>query len=477
MRQSIPRLVLGALRGGAGKPAVAGGAAAARRRSGVEGAPFTKGPDYIDAAWLAAAAGRPCRNLDPWLMERETILRSFVEGAEDAGSEAVALVEGNRGLFDGIDPEGTYSTAELAKLLRAPVVLVVDCTKMTATTAAAVLGCLKLDPEVELRGVILNQVATARHERIIRAAVELHCRVPVLGALPRSKDFPLPERHLGLLPPTEHSSAAGAVEELLDLAKEHLDLAALLAIAREAAALEVPDESREERAPLELAGRVRIGIVKDSAFWFYYPENLAALSTLGATLVEVSALRDRKLPELDALYIGGGFPETQAAHLAANEPFRRAVAAAAAAGLPIYAECGGAIYLGESLACGGARYPMAGVLPCSFAMEEKPQGHGYTELEVDGANPFFEQGTMLRGHEFHYTRLMDLRADEVHTVFRLRRGHGFGGGRDGIVQRNVLATYTHLHALGAPAWAAGLTRSAAEFRDSRTARKPAAQPA
>jgi len=455
MTGCCPRLVVAALRGGAGKTTVSLSMAAAWKKRGRQVVPFKKGPDYIDAAWLSLAAGESCYNLDTFLMGREQVLRSFFQKSTPV---SLSLVEGNRGLYDGMDVAGSHSTAELAKLLRAPVVLVIDCDKVTRTAAAMILGCQRLDPEVAIKGVILNRVAGSRHEKILQIAVEQTCNLPILGAVPRMEDFPFPERHLGLTPPQEHLGVEKALARALEIAEKYLELDRLWEIAREAPPFR---PSIEEVQPLrrknrKIPGRPTIGVVKDSAFQFYYPENLQGLSDAGARVVEVSAIQERELPPVDALYIGGGFPETHVRPLAENVSFRNSLREAVENGLPVYAECGGFMYLGESLTVDGRRYPMVGALPVAFQMEKRPQGHGYTLLEVEKENPFFAVGRMLKGHEFHYSRILSLGEGEITFAYRVKRGVGIDGARDGLCRKNVLATYSHLHALGTEGWADAL---------------------
>jgi len=455
----LPRLVTAALRGGAGKTTLSLGMIAAWKRLGRNVAAFKKGPDFIDSAWLSLAAQRPCRNLDTFLLGPKKVQQSFGRNAESRG---ISLIEGNRGLYDGMDSRGTHSTAELAKLLKAPVVLVLDCTKVTRTLAAMVLGCQRIDTGVDLRGVILNQVARSRHEKILRAAIEETCELPVLGAVPRMDDFPFPERHLGLTPPQEHQWVFRALERAAEVAEKYLDLEQLWKIGETASPFRW--EPEEEPRPQTATDRPVIGILRDSAFQFYYPENLRALAVRGADLVEVSAVRGKELPALDALYIGGGFPETHAEQLAENVSFRNSLREAVEKGLPVYAECGGLMYLGESLAMDSRSYPMAGALPVSFSMEKRPQGHGYTILEVERENPFYAVGQVLKGHEFHYSRVLSLEKRGIHFAFRVRRGMGIQEKIDGLCYRNVLATYSHIHALGCEEWADGLMRKAMESR-------------
>ncbi len=470
MVRPCPRLLLAALRGGAGKTTLTLGLLAVWRSQRRKIVPFKKGPDYIDPAWHALAAGAPSHNLDPFLMATHQIMAQVSRYAATADA---LLIEGNRGLYDGLDEKGTFSTAELAKLLATPVVLVVDCTMATRTLAALVLGCQQFDPEVAIRGVILNQVARPRHAAIIKSAIERYCGIQVLGAVPRQRCDVFPERHMGLVPPPEHRAAQRAVSAARDLVEEHLNVEALWQVACHAPALAFSDPPH--KAPDIIPEPVAIGVIRDSAFQFYYPENLEALEQAGAKLVFLNALTDPALPDhLDALYIGGGFPETNAPGLALNQSFRASVKDAAQAGLPIYAECGGLMYLGESLQdLQGHHYPMVGVFPYRFIMGKKPQGHGYTILEVCHPNPYFPLGTQLKGHEFHYSHLQPEPAPEEHLAFRVVRGTGVGNHRDGLIFRNVLATYTHLHALSAPGWAPALVQRARDYAAHRLPASPA----
>jgi cobyrinic acid a,c-diamide synthase len=456
-----PRLVVAGTAGDSGKTLVSLALTVAARRAGLEVRTFKKGPDYIDAAWLALVSGHPCRNLDTYLVPEGRLLETFAAGA----GAGLSLVEGNRGLHDGFDLEGTHSTAALARLLGAPVVLVVSAAKVTRTVAAVVLGMKVLDPEVRIGGVVLNRTAGSRHERLARSAVEALAGVPVLGAIPRLDEDPLPGRHLGLVPPEEHPEAARIEETLAARVAPCLDLDRLLELARSAGpaphGATPPSASPRSRAT---SGRVRIAVFRDSAFTFYYPENLEALEAAGAELVALSPLEAVRLPErIGGLYIGGGFPETHATRLAANRALAGDLRAAAEAGLPIYAECGGLIFLARSLVASGERHEMAGVLPVDLELFAAPQGHGYMELRVDQPNPFFALGEELRAHEFHYTRVTG-GADAVRTAYEVRRGAGISRGRDGIVVGNVLASYAHLHAGSAPVWARNFVERAGELR-------------
>ena len=453
----MPRLLIAGLSGGSGKTVVSLGLLWLLRRAGVEVRAFKKGPDYIDPAWLTWASGHRARALDTFLMGRERVLSSFTSNGVIDGAN---IIEGNRGLFDGFDATGTHSSAVLAETLSAPVVLVLNATKMTRTAAALVLGCQKLDPALSIQGVVLNHVSGRRHEQILRSAIESACSIPVVGVLPRSTENPLPERHLGLIPPEEHGGMASAEQELLRLVEGRFDIDALVSIARQAPPLEV---APEKPAALPGGHGLRIGYLRDSAFNFYYPENLEQLEQAGAELVPVSALQATALPEsLHALYIGGGFPETHAQQISANSGFLQSLRWAAESGLPIYGECGGLMLLARRLAWKGQAFPMANVFPFDVEVCATPQGHGYSELQVDTSNPFFAEGEVLRGHEFHYSRITS-GDPSFPTACSVMRGTGCFPGRDCVFTRNVLASYTHLHALGTPEWARGILQAAQEF--------------
>ena len=462
--------MIAALRGGSGKTILSIGLIAAWKKQKKSIAPFKKGPDYIDTGWLALAAGRPCYNLDTFLLETPQILQSFMAHTR---KDDIAVIEGNRGLFDGIDLEGSTSTAELAKLLKTPVLLCVDCTKITRTMAAVISGLIQFDPDVMIKGVVLNRVAGSRHERILRDNIEHYCGIPVLGAIPKLRTQIFPERHMGLVPTPEHDWAGESIDTAAQVASEHIDLDAIYELIRDLPQLNHISSSQQPDVydKIQVAGtepiKPKIGIIKDSAFQFYYPENINALEEAGAEIIFISALAGKTLPELDALYIGGGFPETHAQELAENKRFRKELKAMAEEGLPIYAECGGLMYLGEELVLEKKSYPMVGILPLTFDFYSRPQGHGYTVVTVENENPFYEVGAEIRGHEFHYSRVLHWSGDENDLVFRMQRGVGITKEKDGICYKNVLATYTHIHALGTPHWAPALVRNAVAYQQKK----------
>jgi cobyrinic acid a,c-diamide synthase len=459
-----PRLVVAGLSGGSGKTIVSLGLLLAAQQRGLRVRGFKKGPDYIDAAWLGWATGGPVHNLDTFLMGFENVVASFTLNAVPGG---LNLIEGNRGLYDGFDARGTHSTAELAKALRAPVVLVLDATKVTRTSAAMVLGCQRLDPGVNIVGVILNQVSGLRHEQVLREAVEITCGIPVLGAIPRmEKASLLAERHLGLVVPEEHSGAKSLRTTLEALFEGRLEFERLWRLSCLAPNL---DPVVKTHPDLPEGKGLKLGYLRDSAFTFYYPENLEHLRAAGAELVPISALSASSLPDdIDGLYMGGGFPETHGEALSANKPFVASLGRAVGGGLPVYAECGGLMFLARAIVWQGRKYRMAGSLPFEVEVCAEPQGHGYTELFVDAPNPFFPQGLILRGHEFHYSRILP-GTDLPNTACAVRRGVGAYHGRDGVIMGDLWASYTHLHALATPEWARGLLNAARRFAGTRVA--------
>lgn len=457
MTAAPPRLVISAVGGDGGKTLLSLGLIADLRERGLTVAPFKKGPDYIDAAWLSLAAGRDARNLDTYLMGPEQTLRGFAQPLKGA---QVAVIEGNRGLHDGMDAIGAHSTASLARLLAAPVVLVLDATKVTRTLAAVALGCQQLEPDVPLAAVVLNNVATSRHEIVARQSIETATGLPVVGAIRRRRGGgPLPDRHLGLVTPDEHRNAADAIVRAHRMVRDGVDVESLLSLARGAQHLEL--DTVLSKTPIR--SKVVIGVLRDAAFSFYYPENLESLEEAGATLRMISSLESSPIPrDIHGLYIGGGFPETHASQLADNEPLLTSLKAAAERGLPIYAECGGLMLLSRSITWNEETFPMAGVFDVDVEVCRRPQGHGYCEVRVDRPNPFFEMGVTIKGHEFHYSTIKSPKNAE--TAYAVERGTGCFDKRDGLNYKNVLASYAHLHALGVPEWSQGFVRQASRYR-------------
>lgn len=431
-----------------GKTTVAIGLAAALKARGLTVQPFKKGPDYIDPLWLTQAAGRACRNLDFYTMGREEIAAAFLRHAARAD---VALIEGNKGLYDGLALDGADSNAALAKLLQVPVVLVIDTRGMTRGIAPLLLGYQDFDRGVPIAGVILNKLGGARHETKLRSVIERYTDMKVVGAIPSDSRLGIAERHLGLVPSNEASDAASKVAAIASMVAASVDLDALLRLAAETPTTAVCGLSARERHT-----EVRIGIARDSAFGFYYPDDLELLEATGAELVPFDTLTDRHLPAVDGLFIGGGFPELFMDRLEANGALRGEIKSAVEAGLPVYAECGGLMYLARTLTWQGRTCAMVGALPGDAVMHPRPVGRGYVQLQETSDHPWPRAGNSsraeVRAHEFHYSSLENL-GKGARFAYRVLRGHGVDGHWDGIVYKNALASYTHLRSVGSCNWA------------------------
>ncbi len=452
----IPRILISSHKGGAGKTLFTIGLISVLREKGLKVSAFKKGPDYIDAGWLTKVSSRDCRNLDLFLFDQEHNLYSFYQGAKNS---EIAIIEGNRGLFDGIDVYGSCSSSALAKLLKAPVILVIDCTKVTRSVAALVKGFMEFEEDVKIKGVILNNIARERHANVIRNSVEYYTGVPVLGVIYKLK-HPPKERHLGLITSWEYEEEP-FLKELLKMLEENCNLEELLNIAKRAEVLSIPDVGLDFKGIFK---GIKVGIFRDPAFQFYYPENLEAFLKFGAELIYVNALSDSSL-DVDALYIGGGFPEVQAEALAENERLREEIRYAIKEGMPVYAECGGLMYLGKEIVWKRKAYPMVGVLPFKFVVEKRPQGHGYVIARVIEENPYFELGAVIKGHEFHYSKAIKVDENkEMRYIFELEKGFGIDGKRDGILFKNLLASYTHIHIFSVKYWAEKFLEKVQEVR-------------
>jgi len=438
------RLLVSAAHKSSGKTTFSVGLAAALRARGLVVQPFKKGPDFIDPLWLGAAAGRPCRNLDLYLSSAPEVRTAF--DAACAGAE-VALVEGNKGLYDGLALDGSNSNAALASLLDLPVVLVLDARGMTRGIAPLILGYQAFDRSLAIAGVILSRLGGARHESKLRAVIEHYTDLPVLGSLHENEALRIEERHLGLMPATEAEQAQATIARLAAAIGEGVDIDRLLSLCGSPGAMPGAAPAARRRADL------RVGIARDRAFGFYYPEDLESLQRAGAELVFFDALNDAHLPPVDALFIGGGFPEMLAASLAANQSLRDEIRKAVEGGLPTYAECGGLMYLARSIRCGATTHPMAGALPVDVEMQARPVGRGYVHLAPTAAHPWPGDVPLLRAHEFHHSRLVNV-DPSLRFAYEVRRGHGIDGARDGIVHRNTLASYAHLRCVGGQDWPA-----------------------
>jgi len=453
------RLLISAAHKSSGKTTLTIGLCAALAKRGRVLQPFKKGPDYIDPLWLTLASGRPCHNLDFFLMGNSEIEEVFQ--ARSRGAD-LALIEGNKGLYDGLDLDGSNSNAALAKLLAAPVVLVIDARGMTRGVAPLILGYQAFDRDIRIAGVILNQLGGSRHERKLRAVIEHYTDVPVIGAVQHDESIRIDERHLGLVPSNEASEALRKIGSIADAVSEQVDLDRLLNIAASAPPMNVQRTPSTVRAPSPSAPEqptpVRIGIARDAAFAFYYPADLESLEQHGAVLVPFDTLHDPHLPAVDALLIGGGFPETHMHALEANVSLRDEIRLAIEGGMPVYAECGGLMYLSRSLAWHGHTCRMVGALPADTIMHARPQGRGYVKMRETPHAPWprlapASENVEIRAHEFHYSSLVNV-ADDLVYAYTMERGHGIDGRHDGIVHRNVLACYTHMRDVGDNHWTA-----------------------
>jgi len=468
--KKVPRLVIGAPQGRSGKTTFTLGLLRAFARQGMAVQPFKKGPDYIDASWHTAAAGCTCRNLDSFFMRKQEICSSVYNQSLD---KAITIIEGAMGLYDGLDLQGSSSTAEIAKVTRSPVLLVIDATRMTRSIAAMVMGYQHFDPNVQIVGVVLNKVARPRHEKMAREAIEEFCKIPVVGAIPKDVNLCIPDRHLGLVTQGEIAETDKLLDYFADVICEHVDLQKVLALAQSAPELPQYTETSVPnlaRYAVKIKGLTpKIGVMQDAAFSFYYPENLEALKKMGADVIPINSLLDSHLPgDLDGLYIGGGFPEVFAAELEENKTLRGDIRRAGEKGLPIFAECGGLMYLGRSIRTPSQNFEMVGLLPLDTQMESKPQGHGYTIMEANPDQPWFDEKTEIKGHEFHNSRVINL-APYVKFGLKVKRGFGIDGQNDGICYKNVFAAYNHIHALGCPEWAERMVKLAASYSQTKWA--------
>lgn len=422
------------------------GLCAALTNKGYQVQPFKKGPDYIDPIWLGQATGRPCHNLDFNTQTHDEILYTYSHYSQGAD---VCLIEGNKGLFDGMDLHGSDSNAAMAKQLQAPVVMVLDTRGTIRGVAPLLLGYQAFDPELNIAGVILNQVGGSRHEGKLRAVIEEYTDIPLLGAVHRNPAMNIDERHLGLMPGNEDKQAHTKIAELSRLIDEQVDLEALMSVASSA-----PEIVTRHQPPVIQTGEpVRIAIARDAAFGFYYPGDLEAMQQAGAELVELDTLHDAALPEVDGLFIGGGFPETQMAELEANLGLRTSIHEAIEAGLPAYAECGGLMYLSRAIVWQGKRHEMVGLIAADAVMYDRPQGRGYIRLNPGEDYPWLlAESRTVSAHEFHYSRLEGLEG-EYSYAYKVERGTGIDGQHDGLRYKNLMACYAHIRNTEAHTWA------------------------
>ena len=440
-------IVIAGVRSGVGKTTIATGVMGALTRRGNKVQPFKAGPDYIDPSYHQIACGVPSRNLDTWLCDHSTVLELFQRAS--AGCD-VSVVEGVMGVFDGhssLTEEG--STAQLAKLLGAPVILIADAAKVARSVAAEILGFQKFDPDLNVAGVILNGVGSDRHLEFCKPQIEATTGLPVLGYLPRKEEFIQPERHLGLIPTVEGTVAQQWYDGVINQVEATMDVDAILKLAQSA---KTPPASPTVYPEEALSSRATIAVAQDMAFNFYYQDSLDLLTAWGAEIAPFSPLEDEKLPAgASGIYLGGGFPELFASHLSDNKPMHQSIMEAVASGVPVYAECGGLMYLGKSLSdLEGVTHPMVGVIPAESAMSQSRLTLGYREVESCSDNPVLQVGQRVRGHEFHWSTLAQQPGAEE-SVYKVIDQENRP---DGFRTRNVWASYVHIHLGSRPGLAA-----------------------
>ncbi|MFQ5975811.1 MAG: cobyrinate a,c-diamide synthase, partial [Candidatus Hydrothermarchaeales archaeon] len=445
MTVRIPRILLSGTSSRAGKTIVSVGLMRALKNRGYKVQPFKIGPDFIDPSFHLFATGSHSRNLDSYMMSKDNIQESFQRNAK--GSD-IAVIEGVMGLYDshnGIEEKG--STAEVAKILDAPVILIANIERISRTAAAFVSGYKQFDSKVDIKGVLLNRAGSKRHGQKARLAVERLSKMKVLGVMPRDEGIMVPERHLGLIPAYEREELDAVIEKLAGFIEEYLDVDEMIELANNAPELEEIKENPVFHP--ERKFDVNLGIVKDKAFTFYYQDNLDAFKANGAKISYIDSLNDQSLPDIDALYIGGGFPEVFSKAMEENASLREDIKEFCSSGRPVYAECGGLMYLGEkATTVDGQSHEMVGFLPIETHMQERFQALGYARYDVIKDNPISRMGDSLVGHEFHYSKIKLL--GDVDLVYKARRGRGVDGRYDGILKKNTLASYLHLHVLSHP---------------------------
>lgn len=451
----MSRIFISAAHKSSGKTTISIGLCAALSQSGKQVQPFKKGPDYIDPMWLGAATNHPCHNLDFYTMQHQEILDAYARYQDGID---INLIEGNKGLYDGLDLDGSNSNAALAKLLKTPVILVIDARGMTRGIAPLILGYQAFDRDINIAGVILNQLGGSRHESKLRQVIEHYTDVAVIGAVHHDKSITINERHLGLMPSNETEHAKAQIELLRTKITAQVDLDAVLAIAQTAPALKFSTAKQDQ--PPQYDTEITIGIVRDAAFGFYYPDDIETFKVNGVNLVEIDLINDANLPPIDGLFIGGGFPETQMALLEENTSMRKAIKQAIEDGLPCYAECGGLMYLARSITWKGKTCKMAGAIQGDVILHGKPQGRGYIRITETGKGLWSSQqpeNEDICAHEFHYSALNNLPSDTIYA-YEVKRGTGIDGQHDGIVYKNMMACYAHLRNTKQSPWTTGFVR-------------------
>jgi len=438
---SIPRILIAGAYSGVGKTTISIGLMGALKEKGFQVQAFKVGPDYIDPSYHTAVTGKPCRNLDAWMVSQDGLIEIFERGTRDAD---VAVIEGVMGLYDGLSGlDETGSTSQIAKFLRCPVILVIDAYGVARTAAALVLGYKNFDKNVHLAGIILNRISSPTHAKWCKEAIETITGIPVVGSLPVNKEIAMPERHLGLIPTPERKMISSFFSKLTGCAQDNIDLDKVVQIGRSAEKL--PKTANAIYPERNYAKKATIGVAFDEAFNFYYQDNIDLLEAYGARVKFFSPIHDRNFPlDVDGLCLGGGFPEMLPRELEANEDMRRIIKSAAEGGMPIYAECGGLMYLTDSITDFNSNvFRMVGLLDGKTLMTKK-LSLDYTLAEVKCDNPLSKAGNLVKGHEFHFSKISDIPSD-AKFAYIMKKGVGIDGKRDAWIEHNVLASYMHLH--------------------------------
>jgi cobyrinic acid a,c-diamide synthase len=452
----MPSIYLSAAHKSSGKTVVSLGLCAAFQARSLSVQSFKKGPDYIDPIWLSEASSRACYNLDFYTMSNNEIVQLYQNKKTNA---EVSLIEGNKGLFDGLSSTGGDANADLAKLLNTPVVLTIDVTGITRGIAPLLQGYVNFDASVNIAGVILNKVAGKRHESKLIQAIEHYTDLPILGSIYRDKRLVINERHLGLIPANETPKSRKFINQAAELIAQQVDLDRLLKLTRQKDSKTVTLKTKKTT---QIINKLTLAVAKDCAFGFYYADDLEAFKALGVNILFFDCLQDAKLPACDGLFIGGGFPERHLEALSCNQSMLADIKSKIKQGLPAYAECGGLMYLSKSI----DDYPMVGVIDAQAVMKKKPMGRGYVKLCTNKVHPWCQNQKTLYAHEFHYSKLEKIK-NHTRYGFEVLRGVGVNNNYDGIVQYNLFASYAHLrNTLGSP-WVQGFVNFIKKIKNKK----------
>ncbi len=431
--KKIPRIVLAGTSSGVGKTTITSAIIHGIKKHGYSVQPFKVGPDFIDPTYLSAVAGRPARNLDAWLMGQRGVLKDFVQNS----SSDISVVEGVMGYYDGFEGGSNFaSTYHVSKIVRAPVILVLDASKAARSIAATALGFVKFQKNSRIGGLILNKIGSKKHEELCRQALS-KLGIPVVGVIPRDASQGLESRHLGLVPVSEIKSLGQKIRSIAKSYSDHINIEKIIEISRNTPSLPVIPQAYNARK------RTKIAVALDESFNFYYKENLDALCREGASLEFFSPIHDKKVPSCDGLYIGGGFPEVKGDLLERNNSMKKQIREKAEQGVPIYAECGGLMYLTRSIRYGKKKFNMIGLFEADTAMQKKLKLN-YTKASTSRTCAVSRRGATLYGHEFHFSELESISKDST-FAYKMDIGIGIDKKRDGMIQYNTLASYMHMH--------------------------------